>query len=125
MFGPEFSETVMAAVKAFAELKTSYQDDWEPPTDHAYWQAFNLVVGAYFQVASQHPGCALPIPFVSTDDSGGVRIAWRFQTKQVRVNVGGRPGLRSYIYFQSSSGHDIDAPLATTLADRLYWLIAG
>lgn len=124
VFGPVYSETVFTPVRELAGLKTLNRGDWEPPTDYAYRVAVNLAVDAYFQIAELHPGTVLPTPFASTDDSGGVRIAWRLQGKQVRVNIGGKPELRSYIYFQSPAGPGVETPQAAVLADRLYWLVA-
>jgi hypothetical protein len=124
-FGPELLAMIEDIVRELIGLKTNFEDDWEQPSTYAYERALDVLPRAYSQLRLKHPGCdRLPEPFLSTDSAGGVRTAWRWKTRQIRVNFGAEPDLRSYIYFESPTEHAIEELQETTLADRLYWLIA-
>ncbi len=107
------------------------EDDWPLPTPHAKSSAIRVVPQAYHLMRTGHADeyARLPIPFVSTDDTGGLRIRWKFQadadTRELRVNFGSTPTRRTYIYYQSGTQHGTTELNAQQLSERLHWLFGG
>jgi hypothetical protein len=94
------------------------------PTDYAYWNALKIVAGAYQSLRCEHPRYAnLEQPAGVVDSSGGVRLIWRTDSKQVKANFGARPDLKSYLYYESGQVYDVETLDIPTLARRLGWLI--
>ena len=93
------------------------------PTDYAYTRARSFVESSYGQIrrAENVPGI-LPEVSVTTDDLGGVRLAWRLGAKQVRANFGANENLRSYLYFESALEHHVEALDVQHLVGGLDWL---
>src|ERR1700675_1895497 len=62
-------------------------EDGVVPTDDAYKRARSLIEATYAEVnrIKKHRGVPeiFPKPSVTTDDIGGIRLAWRNETKQV------------------------------------------
>jgi hypothetical protein len=93
------------------------------PTDFAYFNARRTVESGYGQFKSYALAPkAVPRPFVTTDDVGGIRLAWRAGKKQLLANFGARPGLKSYLYFESPTEHASEVLDPANLAGRLSWL---
>ena len=105
-------------------LKGGVEDE-AIPTDFAYQNARSIVESAYGQVRSKNfvPNI-IPHPIVTTDDAGGIRLAWRHEEKHVRVNFGATPNLRSYLYFEFRLEHVVEQLDAENLARRIAWLTA-
>ncbi len=93
------------------------------PTDYAYTRARSFVESSYGQIrrAENVPGL-LPEVSITTDDLGGIRLAWRLGAKQVRANFGANGNLRSYLYFESALEHHVEALDVHHLAGGLDWL---
>ena len=94
------------------------------PTDYAYWNALKTVADAYKYLRNEHPRYVdLVQPTGVVESSGGVRLIWRTGAKQVKVNFGARPDLKSYLYYESGQVYDVETLDAPTLARRLGWLV--
>jgi hypothetical protein len=100
-------------------------EDEAIPTDFAYANAKQTVESGYGQFKSYALAPkTVPRPFVTTDDVGGIRLAWRSGKKQVLANFGARSGLKSYLYFESPIEHGSQVLDPGNLAGRLSWLTA-
>jgi hypothetical protein len=99
-------------------------EDEVKPSDYAYTRARSLVESAYGQVklAGNVPEI-VPQVSVTTDDVGGIRLAWRLGPKQIRANFGAAANLRSYLYFESVLEHYVKDLDVKHLAGGLDWLI--
>lgn len=94
------------------------------PTDYAYTRARSLVESAYGQTKLRGNVPELvPQVSVTTDDVGGIRLAWRVGPKQIRANFGAAANLQSYLYFESALQHYVEDLDAKHLAGGLDWLI--
>lgn len=87
-------------------------------SDFAFSRATEIVAEAYALKRDR-----LLVPLVSTDSSGGIRLTWISQGRQVRAVIPPTAGERRYIYHESSAGygveHDFDG---SSLAKWLDWL---
>jgi hypothetical protein len=95
-------------------LRENVEGDWVTPTQFAYEQALKVL----------NTCVDLPVAFMTTDGEGGVRLAWRRGKMQVRANFGGRPELKTYMYYESPDEHGVEDLQASSLAKRLSWLNA-
>lgn len=113
--------------EVFLEIHSLRQpeDAGEPlPTEYAYWNALKTVAAAYNSLRNGHPRYSFLVqPTAVVDSSGGVRLIWRTDAKQVKANFGGQPSLKSYLYYESGQVYDVETLDAPTLAQRLGWLI--
>jgi hypothetical protein len=102
------------------------EEDETRPAEFAYRNARSIVETAYWKSESHLlnvPGL-IPSPTVTTDDVGGIRLAWRAGSKQIRANFGATPETRSYLYFESATEHNVEELDVEHLAGRLSWLMA-
>ncbi len=98
-------------------------EDEIKPSEYAYSAARSLVESAYGQIKLRESVPEIvPEASVTTDDVGGIRLAWRLGPKQVRANFGANAQLRSYIYFESDIQHAVEQLDVQHLAGRLAWL---
>lgn len=111
--------TVLAEIDALA----GGTEDEVRPTEYAYAQARLMVESVYRQIKpAWNVPQIVPEHSATTDDLGGVRLAWRLGPKQIRANFGAYANLRSYIYFESELEHDVEDLDAPHLAGRIAWL---
>jgi hypothetical protein len=135
MFSVDFQGVGVSArrtlpvVEAIDALQAGNEDEVRP-TEFAYKNARSTIESAYGEVdgsrAKKRRGvpAIFPKPLITTDDVGGIRLSWITENKQVRANFGARPELRSYVYFESGSEHDVEPLDPQHLAGRLAWLTA-
>ena len=98
-------------------------EDEVKPTEYAYTRARSFVESAYSQIRMQENVPEIvPEASVTTDDVGGIRLAWRFGLKQVRANFGANANLRSYLYFESALEHHVEDLDLQRLDGGLDWL---
>lgn len=99
------------------------REDEVTPTEYAYLRARSTVESTYGRIkAGQNVPEMVPVPSVTTDDVGGIRLAWQVGTKQVRANFGATLDLRSYLYYESGLEHNAEPLDPEHLAGRLAWL---
>lgn len=99
------------------------KEDESRPTSVAYANARSTVEAAYGRTKSdKNLPVASPIPFVTTDDLGGIRILWHTDTKRLRANFGAADNLRSYLYYSTDVDHNVEPLDENHLAERLAWL---
>lgn len=111
---------------AIDKLMSPNEDDGDPAaTEHAYRSARAVVESAYGRLlASKEPQVKrLPLPLATTDERGGVRLAWQFGDRHVRTSFGAAENLRSYLYFESPMEHDAEALQPSVLSARLDWML--
>jgi hypothetical protein len=98
-------------------------DDEVKPSEYAYGRARAFVEAAYGQaLLPKSVPRTIPAPLVTTDDVGGVRLAWRLGPKQLRANFGANANLRNYLYFESGLEHHVEDLDVSRLAGGLDWL---
>ncbi len=113
-----------AAVVAEIDNLVAGREDEVKPSEYAYTRARSFVESAYGQVKlRENVPEVVPEASVTSDDMGGIRLAWRLGPKQVRANFGANDHLRSYIYFESNLEHHIEDLDVQRLAGGLDWLI--
>lgn len=105
-------------------------DSGDPPaTVHAYRVARAVVESAYGRLfggresLAKESGPKVPVPLVTTDERGGIRLSWQHGNRHVRTSFAATEVRRSYLYFESSAGHDVEALQPYTLSDRLVWML--
>ncbi|MFI5098602.1 MAG: hypothetical protein ACHQT6_11575 [Candidatus Acidiferrales bacterium] len=103
-------------------------EDETAPTQFAYEKARSIVQAAYGKLeihVLNVPGI-VPAPLVTTDDAGGIRLAWQAGAKQMRANFGAvcEPQRRSYIYYEFGQEHAVEQLDVEHLVGRLSWLMA-
>ncbi len=111
---------------AIDKLMSPDEDGGDPPaTEHAYRNTRAVVESAYgLLLGSKEPQAqGPPIPIVTTDERGGVRLSWQSGDRHVRTNFAAAEGLRSYLYFESPAEHDVQALQPYTLSGRLAWML--
>ncbi len=112
-----------SAVVAEIDGLIAGREDETKPSEYAYGKARSLVEAAYGHIKLRESVPEIvPEALVTTDDVGGIRLAWRVGPKQVRANVGADANLRSYIYFESDTQHAVEQLDVRHLAGRLAWL---
>ncbi len=117
-----FVRNSSAVVAEIDGLIAGHEDEIKP-SDYAYSTARSLVESAYGQIKLRESVPEIvPEALVTTDDVGGIRLAWRLGPKQVRANFGANAQLRSYIYFESDVQHAVEQLDVQHLAGRLAWL---
>ena len=94
-------------------LRENRNEDWDTPTDFAY--SFATHIAEQFKVR-------IPIPFLATDDRGGIRMIWRMGGKQVIANFGATPEARSYIYSESDAEYGTEDLTYGNLSNRIRWI---
>lgn len=114
-----------AVLSSIDGLMTVRESEDVPATAYAYRAARSVVESAYglLQSGKRKLAPSIPAPIVVTDDRGGVKLAWEHGAKHVRVRFGANPELRSYLYFESQAGHDVEDLQPSTLKRRLDWLL--
>jgi hypothetical protein len=121
---------------AIDELISPDEDSGDPPaTEHAYRNARAVVEAGYGHLARHSSRTAvgngtpardvrsLPVPIVTTDERGGVRLSWQHGDRHVRVNFAAAEGLRSYLYFESPAEHEVQTLQPYNLSNRLNWML--
>jgi hypothetical protein len=117
--GTQMSSEVISEID---QLKAGVEDE-EIPTDFAYKAACTVVELAYSQPETQNRiPRIMPKPWVTTDDVGGIRVVWTFESKRLVANFGARPDLQTYLYYESQLEHDAEPLNANSLRRRLAWL---
>ncbi len=113
------SSAVLSEIDALA----AGTEDEVRPTEYAYTRARSYVESAYGQAkVPGHLPEIVPQVSVTTDDVGGIRLAWRLGPKQLRANFGAAANLRSYLYFESALEHRAEDLDMQRLAGGLDWL---
>lgn len=111
---------------AIDKLMLPNEDDGDPAaTEHAYQSARAVIESAYGRLFAgmEQRAKQLPAPVVTTDERGGVRISWQRGDRSVRTSFAAAEGLRSYLYFESPTVHDVEALQPYTLSTRLDWIL--
>jgi len=111
---------------AIDKLMSPNADDGDPPaTEHAYQFARAVVESAYgqFLAVKETQARKLSPPIVTSDERGGVRLSWQRGDKHVRTSFGAAQDVRSYLYFQSPTDHDVEPLKPSNLFARLDWLL--
>jgi hypothetical protein len=107
-------------------LMSLHEDDGDPiATNHAYQSARAVVESAYgrFFTCKEPHAKQLPTPIVTTDERGGVRLSWQSGERHVRTSFAAAENLRSYLYFESPTEHDVEGLQPYTLSKRLHWML--
>jgi hypothetical protein len=106
-------------------LMSPNENDGDPAaTEHAYKSARAIVESAYGRLAEKEQQAKkLPVPIVTTDERGGVRLSWQRGDRHVRTRFAAEEGLRSYLYFESPEEHDVEALQPDILSGRLDWML--
>ena len=94
-------------------LRENRNGDWDTPTDFAY--SFATHITQQFKVR-------IPLPFLTTDDCGGIRMIWHLGGKQVIANFGATPEARSYIYSESEAEYGTQDLTYANLSSRIQWM---
>jgi hypothetical protein len=111
---------------AIDKLLSPNEDDGDTKaTNHAYQSARAVIESAYGRLFSGKEPQAkqLPVPIVTTDERGGVRLSWQRGDRHVRTSFAAAEGLRSYLYFESPTEHDVETLQPDTLSSRLDWML--
>lgn len=94
-------------------LHENRDDEWDTPTEFAY---------AFAKFVVNKLNSQILVPFLTTDDRGGIRMIWRSNGRRVIANFGATPESRSYVYYESEIDHDTEPLGADRLTNRLRWL---
>jgi hypothetical protein len=111
---------------AIDKLLSPNEDDGDPAaTEHAYQSARAVVESAYGRLLAGEGSQVkkLPVPIVTTDERGGVRLSWQRGDRHVRTSFAAAEGLRSYLYFESPAEHDVEPLQPSVLSARLHWML--
>jgi hypothetical protein len=120
------TEVLLRILGAIDKLMSPEDVDDDPPaTTHAYQTARTIVESAYGRFHADNRSKNLPLPIVTTDERGGIRLSWEHGERHVRTNFGAARDLRSYLYFESPQEHEVDALEPDTLSARLTWMLKG
>jgi hypothetical protein len=125
---PEASEANSLAriLTALDGLMLLNADDRDvPATEHAYQSARAVVESAYGRLLAGEglPADNMPIPTVTTDDRGGIKLSWENNDRHVRTNFAAARNMRSYLYFESPAEHAVEALQPSVLSNRLQWML--
>jgi hypothetical protein len=116
---------LQAIIDEVDTLKAGVEDE-SIPSDYAYNKTRIMVWASYKRLSQRSVPLIVPDPvLVTTDEAGGVRIAWEVREKRLRAHFGSKAESRSYLYFQSNEKHDIEELDETNLSRRLAWLTQG
>lgn len=119
-----FTKDWSAILAGIDQLAAGAEDEVKA-TEYAYTTARALLDSVYPRLKTKRPGNIpqiVPEHSITTDDVGGIRLAWHLGPRHVRVNLGANNNLRSYIYFESGPNHGIEELNPQHLAGRLVWL---
>lgn len=102
-------------------LDLEAEDDYGilKPTDYAFKMAMNLVVEAY-----EIMGNSFPLGSESTDEKGGIRIAWQKRNRDcnVRLFCPSSAGEKAYIYHNKGDESAVEYDVsASNLFQWLEW----
>ncbi len=112
-----------SAVLAEIDTLAAGTEDEVMPSEYAYSRARSTLESVYRQIKPpENVPQIVPEHSVTTDDVGGIRLAWRLGSRQIRINFGANATLRSYIYFESPLEHHVEDLDVQRLAGRLAWL---
>jgi hypothetical protein len=118
-----FLDSSSAVLSELDGLAAGSEDEIKP-TDFAYTRARSLVESVYGRISVEKRLLQMaPEASITSDDQGGIRIAWTRGEKQLRANFGARENLKSYLYFESPVEHDVEELDMHHLVGRLAWLI--
>ncbi len=96
--------------------KDEDEEDQVFPTAYAYDTALTLLLDTQLQMRN------LPRPSVTADETGGIRLQWIGQERQVRLVVPPDSSGREYVYFELGKLYDLENnPSAVALAQHLRW----
>ena len=89
-----------------------------PPASHVIEQILELTPFAKSLLAHEWS-----TPWITTDDSGGIRLSWRQGARELRAVVPAESRRERYLYWQEGSSHGtIPTFGSATLFTRLHWL---
>ena len=114
--------------EAIDKLLSPNEDDGDPAaTEYAYQSARAVIESAYGRLLAGEESRAkkLPVPIVTTDERGGVRLSWQRDDRHVRTSFAAAEGLRSYLYFESPAEHDVEPLQPSALSARLDWMLTA
>ena len=120
------SDPLAVILSAIDRLMAPEEDSGDPPaTEHAYRNTRAVLESTYGLLLARKgpPTLGLPLPLVTTDERGGIRLSWQSRDRHVRTNFAAAEGLRSYLYFESPAEHDVQALQPYTLSDKLSWML--
>jgi hypothetical protein len=123
----ELDSKLLSFSNAVAELIMDVEN-WEAPTGYALLNVIKIAPRSYYSVLTNHPDQydLIPVPTLSTDESGGIRVRWMVNgatPRQLRVNFGSKSQRRSYIYYESGTEHGIRDLDVANLSERIHWLL--
>lgn len=97
-----------------------YDEDFLRPTKSAIYRARLWLTKVSHMLSGLPTGA-----YVSTDGSGGLRIEWSIEEKNVRLVIAATPSGKSYIYHEAGSEYGVDRNISPeTISQWLNWLIA-
>jgi hypothetical protein len=95
------------------------QEVEDQPSDYAYASARRIL-----QRAAQDLRMHFPRASTSVGPGRGLRLAWPYGAREVRLFCAGRPESKSYVYWESREGHGVELDVnGSTLARFLRWVI--
>ena len=110
---------------AIGSLGTSedYDEDFLKPTESNFTEVLRLIRSLY---SNTDKGDLYPIPQVSADGDGGIRIRWVKDAKEIRLKYNDGLGKKSYIYHQQNDDYDVEYEVdSENLKKWLDWLISA
>jgi hypothetical protein len=122
------ADSLARILAAIDGLMARNEDDGDvPATEHAYQAARAVVESAYGRLLAGEGAQAdsLPVPTVTTDDRGGIKLSWESNDRHVRTNFAAAQDMRSYLYFESPAEHAIEALQPSVLSSRLKWMLGA
>ena len=116
----ELSEILSKIDKLFVGEE---EDEDVVATEYAYRAASSVVESAYGRLRAEKVAANIPVPIITTDDRGGIRLSWQAGDKHVRTAFAPSPGQRSYLYFESPAEHDVIDLQPSNLSGKLDWML--
>jgi len=120
-FYPAAHKNLERIVRELVAVRNESEEDEYGPlraTEYAFSRAIEVVVEGYALLREE-----LQTPLISTDSTGGIRLAWIRGNRQVRAVLPASGTDRRYLYHESpteyAAVHDFDG---YTLAKWLNWL---
>lgn len=110
---------------AIGSLGTSedYDEDFLKPTESNFTEVLRLIRSLYSKASKSD---LYPIPHVSADGDGGVRLRWVNGSKEIRLKYNDGSRKKSYIYHQQNDDYDIEYEVnSENLKKWLDWLISA
>lgn len=109
------TEAVMADLKA---LRAEEVEAEHPITDFSFLTASAILSVAYSEIHGE-----VPLPAISSDEEGGIRIEWARDRRYVKAVIPSDNTMRAYIYYRRDDESGIDRLSGVKLAERLRSII--